>query len=417
MKIRSTTDEDLDVYVDTVHAAFGHFPETPVEGGGLWWSALEMERCLLALTADGRPVGTAGAYAFELTLPGEAVVPVSGVTSVGVLPSHRRQGVLSAMMRHQLGDVRARGEFLAVLLASEAPIYGRFGYGPATYTARLTVPRHRAALAAPRARGLSGAPASASASASADGVGSGSVEVLRRDTCGEILEEVYDRYRRAQPGALSRPHRWWDVRAGQPPISPAPRYIAVHRNADGVPDGYASYSIESGTLTVDETITTDDTVFTALARFALEHDLVSQVVFKHVPPEHPLRRQLADFRAGEVGGHTDWLWVRLLDVPGALTARGWFMDGELVLDVEDPFLGERGRYLLTVRDGQADCVPTDREPDLSLDVGDLGSVYLGGTAPSTLVRAGHIRAHRPGAAALADALFRAERAPHCLHWF
>ncbi len=72
---------------------------------------------------------------------------------------------------------------------------------------------------------------------------------------------------------------------------------------------------------------------------------------------------------------------------------------------------------LTVRDGQADCVPTDREPDLSLDVGDLGSVYLGGTTPSTLVRAGHIRAHRPGAAALADALFRAERSPRCLHWF
>ncbi|NEB37950.1 GNAT family N-acetyltransferase [Streptomyces sp. SID14515] len=411
MEIRSTTDEDLDVFVDTVHAAFGRFPETPVEGGGLWWSALEMDRCLLALAADGRPVGTAGAYAFELTLPGEALVPVSGVTAVGVLPSHRRQGVLSAMMRHQLGELRARGEFLAVLLASEAPIYGRFGYGPATYTARLTVPRHQAALAVPRGRGA--------ADASAGGVDKdgGSVEVVRRDECGAVLEKVYDRYRRAQPGALSRPHRWWDLRAGQPPISPAPRYIAVHRDGDGVPDGYASYSIESGTLTVDETIATDDTVFTALARFVLGHDLVSRIVFRHVPPEHPLRWQLADFRAGEVGGDTDWLWVRLLDVPGALTARGWFMDGELVLDVEDPFLGERGRYLLTVRDGQADCVPTGREPDLSLDVSDLGSVYLGGTAPSTLVRAGHIRAHRPGAATLADALFRAERAPHCLHWF
>ncbi len=112
-----------------------------------------------------------------------------------------------------------------------------------------------------------------------------------------------------------------------------------------------------------------------------------------------------------------WLWVRLLDVPRALIARGWFMDGELVLDVDDPFLGEHNRYLLTVRGGKADCVPTDREPDLSLDVSDLGSVYLGGTAPSTLVRAGHIRAHHRGAAALADALFRAERSPHCLHWF
>jgi predicted acetyltransferase len=405
MEIRPTTDEDHDVFVDTVHAAFGLFPETSVEGGGLWWSALEMDRGVLALTADGRPVGTAAAYSFELTLPGEILVPAPGVTAVGVLPSHRRQGVLSAMMRHQLAELRARGEFLSVLLASEATIYGRFGYGPATYTARLTVPRHKGALAAPRARGTADAPAT------------GSVEVLRRAECGEILEEVYDRYRRAQPGALSRPHRWWALRAGQPPISPAQRYVAVHRDADGIPDGYASYAIESGTLTVDETITTDDAVFTALARFVLGHDLVSQVVFKHVPPQHPLRWQLADFRAAEVSGDMDWLWVRLLDIPRALTARGWFMDGELVLDVEDPFLGEHGRYLLTVRDGKADCVPTDREPDLSLDVGDLGSVYLGGTAPSTLVRAGHIRAHRPDVATLADALFRADRSPHCLHWF
>jgi predicted acetyltransferase len=377
-------------------------------------SALDMDRCLLALTADGRPVGTAAAHSFELTLPGQALVPVAGVTAVGVLPSHRRQGVLTAMTRYQLAEVRTRGEFISVLLASEAPIYGRFGYGPATYTARLTVPRHEAAFAVPRARAVADAPATGEGS----GSGSGSVEVLRRAGCGEILEKVYDRYRRAQPGALSRPHRWWALRAGQPPISPAPRYVAVHRDGDGVPDGYASYALgEPETLTVDETIAGDDAVFTALARFVLGHDLVCQVVFRHVPPDHPLRWQFADFRAGEVSGDTDWLWVRLLDVPRALTARGWFMDGELVLDVTDPFLGEHGRYLLTVRDGKADCVPTDREPDLSLDVRDLGSVYLGGTAPSTLVRAGHIRAHGPGAAALADALFRAERSPHCLHWF
>ncbi|MER5861726.1 GNAT family N-acetyltransferase [Kitasatospora sp. NPDC002040] len=406
MEIRPTTEQDRELFVDTMHAAFGRFPDAPADGGGGWWSAFEMDRNLFAVAADGRPVGTAGAYSFELTLPGEVLLPVSGVTAVGVLPSHRRQGVLSAMMRHQLADLRARGEVLSVLLASEALIYRRFGYGPATYTQRLTVPRHRAAFALPRARGTAGTPAT------------GSVEVLRRAECNELLEQVYDRYRRAQPGALSRPHRWWAAGAGQPPIAPAPRYVAVHRDADGVPDGYASYSIgESETLTVDEAIAADDTVLTALARFVLGHDLVSQVVFKHVPPEHPLRWQLEDFRAGQAGGDTDWLWVRLLDVPQALTARGWCTDGELVLDVDDPFLGEHGRHLLTVRDGKADCVPTDREPDLSLDISDLGSVYLGGTAPSTLVRAGHVKAHHPGAAALADALFRAERPPHCLHWF
>ncbi|MEV4603202.1 GNAT family N-acetyltransferase [Amycolatopsis sp. NPDC049253] len=402
MEIRATTEQDFDLFVDTVHAAFARFPETPAEGGGgLWWSALEMDRGVLAL-ADGRPVGTAAAYSFELTLPGEVVVPAAGITSVGVLPSHRRRGVLSAMMRHQLAELRARGEFLSVLLASEATIYGRFGYGPATYTGKLTVPRNQAALAAPRAQ------------AAAD---TGSVEVLKRDECVDLLEDVYDRYRRAQPGALSRPHRWWELRAGQPPITAAPRYLAVHRDADGTPDGYASYSLsEPGTLSVDETIAVDDAVFTALTRFVLGHDLVTRVVFKHVPPWHPLRWQLADFRAGEMIDD-DWLWVRLLDVPRALTTRGWFADGELVLDVTDPFLAERGRHLLTVRDGKAECVPTDRTPDLSLDVRDLGSLYLGGTTPSTLVRAGHVHAHHPEAAATADVLFRSDRQPHCLHWF
>ncbi|MCI3269837.1 GNAT family N-acetyltransferase [Streptomyces cylindrosporus] len=404
MEIRPTTDQDHDVFVDTMHAAFGRFPETPAEGGGgVWWAALEMDRALLAVTADGRPVGTAAAYSFELTLPGEILAPAPGVTAVGVVPSHRRQGVLTALMRHQLSELRERGEFLSVLLASEAVIYRRFGYGPATYTSRLTVPRHRAALAAPRAAAVPD---------------SGSVEVLRRSDCADILEEVYDRYRRAQPGALSRPHRWWERGAGQPPIAPAQRYVALHRDSAGVPDGYASYSLDaSNTLTVDETIATDDSASTALARFVLGHDLVSQVVFKHCPPDHPLRWQLTDFRAGQVTDATDWLWVRLLDVPRALTARGWFTDGELVLDVTDPFLGEQGRHLLTVRDNKAECVPTDRAPDLSLDVGDLGSIYLGGTTPSTLVRAGHIRAHHPDAPALADALFRTARAPHCLHWF
>ncbi|MFI0235817.1 GNAT family N-acetyltransferase [Streptomyces sp. NPDC016845] len=414
MDIRPTTDDDLTVFVDTVHTAFGQFPETPVADGGRWWSALEMERGLMALGPDGRPVGTAAAYSLDLTLPGGAITPVAGVTTVGVLPSHRRRGVLSALMRRQLADVRARGEFLSVLLASEARIYGRFGYGPATFTAPVTVSRHRAEPAVPRARTTTPADAG---DAAAD---NGSVEVLRRSDCGDLLEEVYDRYRRAQPGALSRPHRWWELGAGQPPVSRTPRHVAVHRNADGVPDGYASYSTggDPNTLTVDEIITTDDAAFTALARFALGHDLVSQVVFRHVPPDHPLRWQLADLRAGEAGGPGDWLWVRLLDIPRAMAARGgWSADGELVLDVEDPFLAEHGRYRLTVRDGEATCAPTDRDPDLSLNVRDLGSLYLGGVTPSTLVRAGHVLAHHAEASARADTLFRTERAPHCLHWF
>ncbi|MFJ5230276.1 GNAT family N-acetyltransferase [Kitasatospora sp. NPDC088391] len=403
MEIRPTTDEDFDTFVDTMHGAFALFREAGEGRSGAWWSAFELDRGLLALAEDGRPVGTAGAYTLELTLPGPVVVPVSGVTGVGVLPSHRRRGILTDLMRRQLTELRARGEVLSVLLASEALIYRRFGYGPATYTQRYTVPKHRAALTPSRG----GAP------------DPGTVELLRREDAVELLEQVYDRYRRTQPGAVSRPHRWWALGAGQPPVSSAkPRYIALHRDADGTPDGYACYAIEDPrSLVVDETIAATDAAYTALASYLLQHDLVQEVVFKHFPPEHPLPWQLADYNAGQPGKHTDWLWARVLDVPGALTARGWQSDGELVLDVTDPFLGEHHRHLLTVRDGRAECVPTDREPDLSLDISDLGSILLGGTAPGTLARAGHLRVHRPDAAARADALFRAERAPHCLHWF
>ncbi|MFG2694597.1 GNAT family N-acetyltransferase [Kitasatospora sp. NPDC048407] len=403
MEIRSTTEKDLDVFVDTVFAAFGKHPTTPAEDGtGVWWSALEPERGLLAVTEEGRPVGTSCAYSFELTLPGGATVPVAGISCVGVLPTHRRQGVLTAMKRRQLADLRERGEIMSVLLASEAVIYRRFGYGPATYTRRLTVPRHRAELTPPRAGQEP----------------TGTVELLRLSDCRELVEQIYDRYRRTQPGAISRPPRWWARKAGHAPTGPDQRYIALHRDADGTPDGYASYSLDDSlAMLVDETIALDDAAFTALARCLLGHDLVTDVAFRHFPPGHPLRWQLTDFNAGTISGDTDWLWVRLLDIPRALTARAWSADGELVLDVDDPFLGEHTRHLLTVRDGRAECTPTDREPDLSMDISDLGSIYLGGTTPTTLARAGHIRAHHPTAATRADAMFRAEREPHCLHWF
>ncbi|MGW4382059.1 GNAT family N-acetyltransferase [Kitasatospora sp. NPDC004531] len=403
MEIRSTTEQDLGVFVDTVFAAFGKHPTEPAEdGSGVWWSALEAERGLLALSDEGRPIGTACAYSFELTLPGGATLPVGGISCVGVLPSHRRQGVLTAMKRRQLADLRERGEPMAVLLASEAVIYRRFGYGPATYTRRLTVPRHRAELAPPRA----GQEAT------------GTVELLRLSDCRDLVEELYDRYRRLQPGAVSRPPLWWSRRAGHPPTAPTQRWIALHRDADGTPTGYAPYSLDdSQAMLVDEIISLDDAAYTALARYLLGHDLVTEIAFRHFPTGSPLRWQLADFNAGSLTNETDWLWVRLLDIPRALTARSWSADGELVLDVDDPFLGEHTRHLLTVRDGRAECTPTDREPDLSMDISDLGSIYLGGTTPTTLTRAGHLRAHHPAAAPRADAMFRADREPHCLHWF
>ncbi|GAA1963822.1 GNAT family N-acetyltransferase [Kitasatospora viridis] len=403
MQIRSTTEADLDTFLSTLCDAFGSVWQSP--GESPWWAAYEMDRHLLAEDAAGRPIGTAGAYSFELTLPGGATAPAAGITGVGVLPSHRRQGVLSALMRHQLEQLRGAGEFLAVLLATEAVIYRRFGYGPASYRQRVAVDLGRGAFAVPVEAG-------------------GSIELRHRADCEEELAEVYDRVRLVQPGALSRPAHWWAKGAGRPPVSRAPRHIAFHRDAAGRLQGYACYTIavtdqqrSLRTLTVEELVAATDEAQAALARYCLDHDLVSTVVFADLPPRSPLRWRLADYRAARTEAEQDYLWVRLLDVPRALAARGYPADGRLVVEVDDPFLGERGRYLLVVADGVGVCEPTGEPTELALDVADLGSLYLGGTRASDLVRAGRIRELVPGAALRADALLGAEREPHCVHFF
>lgn len=405
MHIRPTTEADRERYVTTLLAAFGNVLEPPAEGDGALWSGFEMDRGLVAESDDGEMVATAGAYSFELTMPGGNLLPVAGVTAVGVLPSHRRRGVLTSLMRRQLDDVAARGECMAVLLASEAVIYRRFGYGPATFTQRLNVPRHRAAPAGP--------------------VPAGSVTVRQRAECGEELAAVYDAYRRTQPGALSRHPRAWRAGTGQPPVSLSRRLVAFHHDAQGRPDGYAAYLVGAvdpvtgaRPLSVDEMVAVDRDAYAGLFHFLAGHDLATELVFRSVPRSGWLRWLLADYRAAAVTRDSDWLWVRILDVPGALAARTYPVDGRLVLDVADSVREEvAGRYALTVTGGAAVCARTDDAPDLALDVSDLGSVLLGGTEPSTLAEAGRIAPRTARALPLADALFRGDRTPHTVHWF
>ncbi|MGZ4654946.1 GNAT family N-acetyltransferase [Oryzihumus sp.] len=405
VQVRPTTQADHEAFVRAALPAFGTVPdETP--RAKQWWHALEMDRGLV-VEDDGHLVATTGAYTFDLTVPGGRQVPVAGVTCVSVLPTHRRRGLFTALMRRQLQDLRDRGEAVAVLLASEATIYRRCGYGPATTAQTWTIETARGAFLEPV-------------------TDDGSLELRERRDATAVMAEVYDAYARVRHGALGRPERLWKAGAGMPPVSTEHRFVIVHRDADGVPDGYASYAIHDDraggngrTLIVDEVVASQERVRAVLARYCLDHDLVDTVRFARVAADDPLRWRLADIRAAQTVRSTDWLWVRLLDVPAALAARGYTGSGRLVLQVEDPFCPDlSGTFALDVEDGEAKCARVeDATPDLRLDVADLGSTYLGGVSFTGLVLGGRADELTPGAAALADRLFTTRTAPLCLSWF
>ena len=379
--------------------AIGHFFgwEPSEEDSERFSKFLPVERMLVA--TDGNAiVAAAGSFPFEMTVPG-AMVPTAGVTVVGVLPTHRRRGILTAMMRRQLDDTRAGNEPLAALWASEPTIYGRFGYGLASFCGEIDVPKERAALA------VSGGPR-------------GEVRLVTAEEALERFPALYDAVRAERPGMMSRTGDWWEHRRlrTQTHESGGPLVLAL-LELDGVPAGYALYRVNqkleswgtAGHVRVLEALGTSPNATREIWRYLLEFDWTSRIQAGRLSADHELLLLVADPSRLKFMV-TDALWVRLVDVPAALAARSYEGDDLIVFDVSDAFLPDNaGRWRLA--GGQAER--TDEDPDIRLDVTALGSTYLGGITFSELLRAGRIEELREGAAARADALFRAERAPWC----
>ena len=380
-------------------SAIGHFFgwEPSEEDSERFSKNLPVERMLVAI--DGKAiVAASGAFPFEMTVPG-ATVPTAGVTVVGVLPTHRRRGILTAMMRRQLDDTRAGNEPLAALWASEPTIYGRFGYGLASFCGEIDMPRERAALAG--SGGLRG-----------------EVRIVTAEEALESLPLLYDAVRVERPGMMSRTRNWWEHRRlrTQTHESGGPLAYALLELA-GTPAGYALYRVNQkfdtvgtvGHISVLEALGTSPDATREIWRYLFEFDWTSRIMAGRLPIDHELLLLAAEpSRLKFIV--TDALWVRLVDLPAALGARSYGGDDPIVFDVSDTFLPDNaGRWRLA--GGQAER--TDDEPDLRLDVTALGSAYLGAIAFSDLLRAGRIEELRKGAAARADALFRADRAPWC----
>jgi predicted acetyltransferase len=390
---------DLGEFSDAVFAIGQYFGMEPTEERMERFSKnLPIERMHAALE-NGTIVGGAGAFPFELTVPG-AVVPTAGVTVVGTFPTHRRRGVLRAMMRAQLDDVHERGEPLALLWASEETIYGRFGYGMASQCAEISIPKQHSAFARPLER-------------------QGALRIVDAEEALTLFPRVWNAVRQKTPGMLGRTRNWWEFRIliepSQGGQDPPKRMVVLEK--DGRPEGYAIYrhkpkwdeGIADSELQVVEAIALDGRPTAEIWRYLLDIDWAARTTASLLPVDHPLWWLLATPRTmrPRIG---DGLWVRLVDIGEALSARAYAADGAVVLDVIDEFCPwNAGTW--RVSDGRAKR--TTASPQLRLDVSTLGSAYLGAFTFSGLVRGGRVEELRRGAAARADAMFAAERAPWC----
>ena len=397
IEIRPPAPDELRAAMDAAEIAFG---TAGVEDDD--WEreskALPVTRALAAFDG-GKPVALAGAYAFELTVPG-AQLPCAGVTWVGVLPTHRRRGILRDLVRRQFDDVKAWGEPLAALWASESSIYGRFGYGQAAANMHLQSDRARFVL-----RDDLGADAS--------------VRLVDADEALRLFPPVYERERLRRPGMLSRDERWWKEHRLADPESwrdGASKKFYAAVELDGEVEAYAYYRIKEewqngisrSEVRVAEAIAVTPRALRALWRFLHDLDLTARVDAYYFDPGSSLPLVVRDPRALGLRW-ADGLWLRLVDVDAALRARSYRPGRPVVLEVRDELCPwNAGRYRVGEGAGR-----TEDEADLALDVAELASVYLGGVDVHRLLQAGLVEEHSQGAVERASILFRTDTVPYC----
>ncbi|WP_457029918.1 GNAT family N-acetyltransferase [Kitasatospora sp. P5_F3] len=411
LTVRTLTGEEWDGWYRTLEVAFGGQEEHPEERA-LWRELTEPDRSL-GVWDGPDPVACAGAFSLRMTVPGGAVVPVAAVTMVGVLPTHRRRGILTGLMRRQLTGFRDGGEALAVLTASESGIYGRFGYGLGSWRMALTVPTRKVRVQAPVDRGVR--------LRLADPAGS-----------GPACEELYARLVPGRPGMLERRPGWerlplLDPPAGRDGASPQQCVLAEDRES-GRLLGYARYSasvawgtedIPDGTVRVRDVEALTPGVYAALWDYLLSLDLVDRVTVANRPADDPVLHLVDDPRRLEprLG---DALHVRLVRIGEALELREYATALDVVLEVTDRFCPwNAGRWRLrSAGPGKgASCVRTEDPAALALDVRELGAAYLGGVRLAALGRAGLVRELGDGALAEADRAFASDLAPWLPHGF
>ncbi|MFC8274675.1 GNAT family N-acetyltransferase [Streptomyces sp. NPDC057271] len=357
----------------------------------------------------GRIVATFRTFTQELSTVGGGSLAADAISQVTVSPTHRRRGVLRRVMTADLAAAKERGDAVATLIAAEYPIYGRYGFGPATWTTEWVVDLTRAGLD-PRRTGRPEC--------------GGSVDLSDGAEIRKIGPEVHRRLARVRAGVPNRSARDWDRGTGlgfQPTPWTEPFY-AVYRSESGEVEGYVGYRSDDkwddgkqpvNTATVRDLIACTPAAERALWRYLCSIDWVTSVRSGYRAPDDLLPLTLPDPRAARVLSHADMLWVRVLDVAKVLEGRAYASSGSLVLELRDADGLAGGRYRLDASPEGAECSRTTGSADLALDIAELGTLSLGDESVARLVALGRVEELTAGAAARADVLLRSARRPWC----
>jgi predicted acetyltransferase len=360
-------------------------------------TVLEVDR-MHAAFEGGQVVGGGGAFSFDLSVPGGSL-PCAGVTVVGVYPTHRRRGVLRAVMDAQLNDVHERGEPIAALWASEETIYGRFGYGIASWAGEVKIAREWGAFAQPLER-------------------RGQMRFVTPEEAFDLFPPVWEALRRERPGVFARTPEWWKnrmLRLPEEDKANPKRFVVL--DLDGTTQAYAVFKthadfdngVSSARTEIIEAIGATAQATAELWRFLLDIDWTATFEASLLPPDHPLFLLLANPRRARYR-MGDGLWVRVVDVGAALSGREYAVDGSIVLDVRDAVCPwNEGRW--KVEAGGAER--TDAAAEIALDVSALGSAYLGAVSFDQLRGAGRLEELAGGAVRRADGLFGWRPLPWC----
>jgi predicted acetyltransferase len=367
------------------------------------WGVRDRGRWVATLRTEERAISVPGLG------DGTADLRVDAVTNVTVSGTHRRRGLMRRMLGASLRAARERGDALSILIAAEWPIYGRFGYAPATLSADYVLRCWRPGAT------CSGDPTR--------------VRQVQREEFGEIAPALYAAARRWRAGQIDRDARWWNRvlgRDGYAPFEELPHNWFVHEG-DGGPDGLLGWKATGhfglvpplGAVEVWDLASASDMAYRNLWSYLSGIDGIDEVRLSNRPVDEPVRWLLGDARALVMTQRVDFLWLRLLNVPAALAARRYAVPGEVVLEVLDraPDRFAAGRYRLRADGDEVECQSTDQDADVEISQQALASIYLGGFRLRELLLSGVARELTPGALAKLDLMFSSPLAPWNATWF